>query len=284
MTAAAVVIGLLLAGLPVRPASGACPAPDAEPVLRMAADLPSAQLTLLRCTREELRRGDWASVDMRLAAARQAGPALSPADAESWRELVDRLTATRVVDAHAWRAAESLTAPIASSRQWLRNAVVALADARLAWRTQDRGTFARVLAEAHALRALGRSLHDIDISRAALLVQAAAAGGQYERDEMQMLLEAAHQHEMSMRNALGESYVPVVIAMELEADLWLQTDRYARAADVYRVVVTAHPGRPHGWIGLSKAYRRLGHDAEAVASDREARRLSPDFTFADDRP
>ena len=272
---------ILLTGWLLQPTVAMCPSAADAPVLRTTADLPSAWLTLLRCTRESLRLGDWAAVDTRLAVARRAGLALTPSDADSWYDLVDRLTATRIVDAHAWHGAETLAAPISPAREWLRTMVAAVSRARLAWQTQDREMFAHVLADARALRALGAAQGDVDLTRAALIVQAAAAGGQYERDEMHLLLEAAHQHEQSLRDAFGEEYVPVVIARELEADLWLQTDRYARAADVYRAVIAAHPGRPHPWMGLAAAYRRLGHVAEAEASATEARRLSPGFTFAD---
>ncbi len=253
-----------------------CPAPGVVPTLRGAADLPAARLTLLRCVRADLRAGEWDAADARLSAARLAGATLTPPDAAIWRDLVDRLTGTRVIDARAWDDAPSLTATM-SAGSWVRAMVAAIAEARRAWRTQDAAAFARVMKVADNLRAEAQVRQDPEIGRAAQIVQAAAAGGQYERDEMQLLLEQAHRAEVALRDALGELHVPVVLAAELEADLWLQTDRYARAAEVYRAVIADHPARVQSWLGLADAYRRLGHVREADMAEAQARELAPLF-------
>lgn len=248
-------------------------------MLRGSSDLPTARLTLLRCVRADLQQGRWAAVDARLAAARGAGEVLPTAEGEAWRDLVDRLTGTRIIDARAWAAAPTLAAPLApsSSSSWLHQMVTAVAGARLAWRAQDASAFDRLLSVARQLRQLGQRRDDPEIARAGLLVQAAVAGGQYERDEMQLLLEDAGRIERTLADALGERFVPIVLAAELEADLLLQTDRYAAAAERYREVIARHPARVQSWLGLAEAYGRLGYSAEAAEARATATRLAPAF-------
>lgn len=258
-----------------------CPPADVAPALHRAADLPDARLTLLRCVRADLRAGAWDAVDTRLTAARRSGATLGRADLTAWRDLLDRLAATRIIDARAWDDAAVLAVSISDGSAWLRTMVNAIAEARRAWRTQDREAFARVMRTADDLRVLADDRQDLEIGRAALIVQATAAGGQYEREEMQLLLEDAHRTEVVWRQALGELHVPVVLAAELEADLWLQTDRYARAAEVYRAVIAEHPGRVQSWLGLASAYRRLGHVQEAAVAETQARTLAPRFRTQD---
>lgn len=256
-----------------------CPTPDTVPVVRGSIEAVPARLTLVRCVRADLRSGLWEDVDRRLEAARRALVAMGPAERAPWQALVDRLTATRIVDAHAWTRAGVLAAPLVASSPWLHQMVTALADAREAWRTQDAAAFARLLREAQALRDHGRTSGDAEISRAGVLVQATVAAGQYERDEMQLLLEDAQRLEQTLDAAAGELFVPVVLARELEADLWLQTDRYLQASEVYRAVIAAQPARVQSWLGLAEAYRRLGYVTEAGVAEAEARRLAPAFRF-----
>lgn len=256
-----------------------CPTPDTVPVVRGASEAVPARLTLARCVRADLRLGRWEDVDRRLEAARRALVSMGPAERAPWQGLVDRLTATRVVDARAWAQADVLATPLAASSPWLHRLVIAMAEAREAWRTQDGAAFARLLREAQALRDRGRATGDAEISRAGLLVQAAVAGGQYERDEMQLLLEEAQGLEQMLGTVAGELFVPVVLARELEADLWLQTDRYLQASEVYRAVIATHPARVQSWLGLADAYRRLGYATEAGLAEAEARRLAPAFRF-----
>lgn len=253
-----------------QPVLAGCPPPEVSPTLRGSADVEAARLALLRCVRADLQAQDWTQADRRLSSARRAGDTLTTVERAQWRMLVDELTATRVIDAHAWDEAPALTASMTDASAWLRDTVNAIADARRAWRSQDLDTFDRVLRVASSLQALAAESGDPRIERAARLVQAAAAGGQYERDEMQLLLEEAHRSEARQRAALGEQYVPVVIAAELEADLWLQTDRYARAAEMYRQVLAQHPARVQSWRGLAESYRRLGHEEAADDADRRA--------------
>lgn len=269
---------------------GASPQPALEPCAATAVvaptppRLPEASRALRDCVRRDLRRGAWTQADRRLVAARAATSTLPGAYAEAWTGLVDRLVATRIVDAHAWDRAVGLAARLELRTPWLVTMVRGVSTARQAWATQDAAAFARALDDARALARRGDEADDLEIRRAARLVQAAVAGGQYERDEMQLLLDEARATEAALQATLGDAYVPVVIARELEADLWLQTDRFAAAAAAYKDVIAAHPWRVQPWLGLAEAYRRLGYTREAAQCLTDARAMAPDFTFESGEP
>jgi tetratricopeptide (TPR) repeat protein len=267
---------LLLAGLiaprPGQPEAAPCPPPDDIPVV--ATPLDDALSSLRRCVRADLRRGAWDLAERRLDAALEAPDA--PA---AWRSLVDRLAATRIVDARAWTQAPELAASFRESTPWLASMVTGIADARLAWRTQDAEAFDRILDTARTLAAEGDASRDLEVARAARLLQAAVAGGQYERDEMQLLLDEADATETALRHALGDAYVPVVIARELEGDLLLQTDRYEAAVAAYEAVVRAYPSRVQPWLGLADAHERLGNVAAAARCRQVAVTMAPGFAF-----
>lgn len=242
--------------------------------------LPSSSLpALVEEVRDALRVGAWAEADRRLAAGRATAAALPAAEAALWFGALDRLTITRLVDARAWSRADELVAPVLASTPWLATMGEGFAVARAAWATQDAPAFARALGLARDLATQGARADDLEIVRAARIVQAAVAGGQYERDEMQLLLDEARATETALRATIGEAYLPVVIARELEADLLLQSDRYAAAASLYREVVGEHPGRVQPWLGLAEAYQRLGFDSEAAECLAAARQLAPGFAF-----
>ena len=131
----------------------------------------------------------------------------------------------------------------------------------------------RARAELVRLDRLARTagpLSEAELAR--LLVQGAIAGAQYERDEMQLLLEAAHDLEMRLL-AGDELRAPVVLAAELEADLLRVTDRYAAASERYRDLLVEWPRRVQSRIGLADAYRRLGFAREAEETLAQARAL-----------
>ncbi len=279
------MLGLSVAGA-ARQDGPACPPPDQPPLTASRGE--DARVLLRQCVRGELRRGAWDEADRRIRAAREAyvsglssaGRGATGSGArEAWHDLLDRLTATRIVDARAWTRAPELAGPLRERTPWLASMVTGLATARLAWRTQDAAAFDRVLETARALAAQGEASGDLEIVRAARLVQAAVAGGQYERDEMQLLLDEADATETALRHTLGDAYVPVVIARELEADLLLQTDRYAAAVTAYEAVIAAHPWRVQPWLGLAAAHERLGHSAEAARCREVAAAIAPGFTF-----
>lgn len=269
--------------------TGALGSPDraacatAPPTVVSAATLPDAARHVRACVRALLRQGAWEDADRRLSAARAAAPA-DERLAATWMGLIDRLSATRVVDARAWTRTAEVVSSMQAHTSWLATMVEGLATARQAWATQDAAAFGRALQAARTLAAHGAAADDLEITRAARLVQAAVAGGQYERDEMQLLLDEARATEQALGATLGDAYLPVVIARELEADLLLQTDRFAAAAAAYRDVIAAHPWRVQPWLGLAEAYRRLGHAREAAQCLAEARAMAPDFAWQDRSP
>lgn len=67
---------------------------------------------------------------------------------------------------------------------------------------------------------------------ARLLLRAAAAAAQSERDEMRLYLDAALQVE-DLQRAAGEPGAPLVSVAELAGDLWLQVHRYDDARLAY---------------------------------------------------
>lgn len=67
---------------------------------------------------------------------------------------------------------------------------------------------------------------------ARLVLQAAAAAAQSERDEMRLYIDSAIQME-SLQLAAGQGGAPVVSASELAGDFWLQVSRYDEARRAY---------------------------------------------------
>ena len=102
---------------------------------------------------------------------------------------------------------------------------------------------------------------------ARLLLQAAAAGAQSERDEMSLYLDAAVQMD-TLQRAAGQPGAPVVSSLEVAGDLWLQLFRYADARRYY--VQAAGPGPPTVRVraGLARTAVRLGESATACAEYR----------------
>jgi len=271
---------VIVAGLTLLPASmrqlpaGAttCAAPSATPQVSGAA-LQTARATLARCVREDLHAGRWRNAADRLSRAQQAGAILREADRRAWQALVARLDATRQVDGGQWTTLIDAVMPHEEALPWVGPLVRGVAAARASWSRQDTALQARARAELVRLDRLARTagaLSDAELAR--LLVQGAIAGAQYERDEMQLLLEAAH--DLEVRLVAGdELQVPVVLATELEADLLRLTDRYAAASERYRDLLVEWPLRVQSRVGLADAYRRLGSAREAEAALAEARDL-----------
>ena len=271
---------VIVAGLTLLPASmrqvpagaTACAAPSATPQVP-GSKLPTTRATLARCVREDLDAGRWRSAADRLVRAQQAGALLPEADRRAWQALVARLDATRQVDGGQWTALVDAVIAHEEALPWVGPLVRGVAAARASWSRQDAALQARARAELVRLDRLARTagaLSDAELAR--LLVQGAIAGAQYERDEMQLLLEAAH--DLEMRLVAGdELQVPVVLATELEADLLRLTDRYAAASERYRDLLVEWPLRVQSRVGLADAYRRLGSAREAEAALAEARDL-----------
>lgn len=285
MTSAALIVGLLtgLAGgqsssaQVAAPAPGgtasSCPAPVEEPRVLPVSRLPDARLTLGRCVQRDLDEGRWRDAEQRLSAARRAGAWLRDVDRRPWHALVLRLDAARLVDTARWDALMTTVLPAEDALPWVGPLVRGVAAARASWAEQDTALQARAREQLVRLAQLARQAGPLsEEERARLLVQGAMAGAQYERDEMQLLLDAAHDLEQRLL-AGDELAVPVVLAWELEADLLRVTDRYAAASERYRDVLVEMPRRVHARIGLADAYRRLGYAREADETQAQARAL-----------
>lgn len=131
-----------------------------------------------------------------------------------------------------------------------------LADAREAFR--DGGT-AEALAPVHAaiegLGAISQGRRgSAEIAR--LVLQAAAAAAQSERDEMRLYLETAIQMEV-IQSAAGLPGAPLLGATEIAGDLWLQVDRYEDARRAYADAADRVGPSLRMMVGNARASSRL---------------------------
>ena len=157
-------------------------------------------------------------------AARHRSPFLACADRADW-------TPTRLVDAGSWDALADSVLPHEEALPWVGPLVRGVAAARTSWARQDAALQARARAELTRLEQLAREAGPIsEEERARLLVQGAMAGAQYERDEMQLLLDGRARSRSHGCSAGDHCACPVVLAWELQADLLRVTDRYAAAS------------------------------------------------------
>lgn len=140
-----------------------------------------------------------------------------------------------------------------------------LVDAREAFR--DGGTaeaLAPVLAAVEGLGAISQGRRgSAEIAR--LVLQAAAAAAQSERDEMRLYLETAMQMEV-IQGAAGLPGAPLVSATEIAGDLWLQVDRYEDARRAYADAVDRVGPSLRIMVGNARASSRLGDASAACAS------------------
>ena len=102
---------------------------------------------------------------------------------------------------------------------------------------------------------------------ARLLLQAAAAGAQSERDEMALYLDAATVME-TLQRAAGQPGPPVLSTVEVAGGLWLQVYRYADARRYYMQAVEQNRVTPPVLAGLARTAARLGIEAVACAEYR----------------
>jgi hypothetical protein len=100
---------------------------------------------------------------------------------------------------------------------------------------------------------------------ARLVLQAAAAAAQSERDEMRLYIESATQMEVVQR-AAGQRGAPLVSAAEVAGDLWLQVSRYEDARAAYTAAAEHVGFTPRILSGLARAARRLSDMAAACAA------------------
>lgn len=268
--------GLVLAPLANRQSPGTaygCPPPSAQALVTPGSVLPAARSILARCVRGDLDEGRWRDAAERLARAQHAGAILPDVERAAWHALVLRLEATMRVDIGAWTTLIDAVFPHEDALPWVGPLVRGVAAARASWARQDAALQQRARAELAHLEGLARAAGPVsEAELARLLVQGAIAGAQYERDDMQLLLEAAHDLETRLLPG-DDALVPVVLSRELEADLLRLTDRYAAASERYRDLLVERPRRVQSRIGLADAWRRLGRVREAEAAIAEASNL-----------
>jgi hypothetical protein len=102
-----------------------------------------------------------------------------------------------------------------------------------------------------------------------LLLRAASAAAQSERDEMGLLLETATKLEQQQR-AAGLPSAPVISAYEVAGDLWLQVHRFEDAHRAYLTASEQGFATRRVTLGLARTFSRLG---DAPASCEQYRTL-----------
>jgi hypothetical protein len=110
-----------------------------------------------------------------------------------------------------------------------------------------------------------RSAGETQIVR--FVLQAAIAAAQSEREEVALLIEHAIDLEAQRRSA-GLSGAPVVTAVEVAGDLWLQVHRYDDARRAYARAADRVGRTPRVVLGLARAALRLSDFASACAEYR----------------
>lgn len=162
-----------------------------------------------------------------------------------------------------------------------------LVDAREAF---GQGAPQESLAPVHeAIAALARLARNrpgpAEIAR--LILQAAAAAAQSERDEMSLYLDAVARME-ALQRAAGQRGAPVLGSLEVAGDLWLQVHRYAEARRAY-TAAAEHGGTTLRILaGLARTAARLSARDEACGEyrmliDRWGTRLAEPPEIADAR-
>jgi tetratricopeptide (TPR) repeat protein len=209
---------------------------------------------------------------------------LPPTDAELpelIRRAVSRMRVSMLVASRNWDAVRSL-APQSIHDDELDAFARGLASARLGWRTQEASLFSDARQSADRLEQLAHEGDAVtETTRRWLLVRAAIAGGQYERDEMTMMLRQAQRIEEELVNT-GRADQPLIRVDELAGELRWQLQDAGHARLHYRDLLALAPRHAAALIGLARAEQALGQvEAARVA----ARQFLDVWTAADpDRP
>jgi hypothetical protein len=103
---------------------------------------------------------------------------------------------------------------------------------------------------------------------ARLMLQAAAAAAQSERDEMQLYLETAIRME-TVQRAAGMAGAPLIAAAEAAGDLWLQVHRYDEARRTYDEAAQQVGSSPRVLYGRARAARGVNDVTVACAAFRQ---------------
>jgi hypothetical protein len=123
-----------------------------------------------------------------------------------------------------------------------------------AWR--QGGTEASLAPVRAAASVLARDQAPPTMQIARLVLAAAMAAAQTERDEMALWLAGAVQQELLQRDA-GQPGAPYLSALEAAGDLWMRVDRYVDALHAYERAVEAIGRTPRLTAGLARARQRL---------------------------
>jgi len=102
---------------------------------------------------------------------------------------------------------------------------------------------------------------------ARLMLHAAAAAAQSEREEMRLYIETATQMEL-LQQAAGFEGAPLVSAAELAGELWLQVHHYDEAQRAFTEAAARRGANLRILAGLARATRRLGDAAAACSAYR----------------
>ncbi len=102
---------------------------------------------------------------------------------------------------------------------------------------------------------------------ARLVLQAASAAAQSERDEMRLYIDSAIQME-SLQLAAGQGGAPIVSASELAGDFWLQVSRYEDARRAYTEAAERVGFTLRILSGLARTARRLNDMPAACTAYR----------------
>lgn len=110
---------------------------------------------------------------------------------------------------------------------------------------------------------------------ASLILRAAAAAAQSEREEMAVVLAQALQVERA-GGARGADGAPILSAHQMAGDLWLQVHRYDEAAAAFLVARGVAGDAPRVTVGLARALAREGRIPDACDAYRTVERFAAD--------
>ena len=103
---------------------------------------------------------------------------------------------------------------------------------------------------------------------ARLMLHAAAAAAQSERDEMRLYIESATQME-ALQQTAGFDGAPLVPAAELAGELWLQVHQYEAAQEAYQEASARAGENLRTRAGLARVARRLNDRTSACSAYRK---------------
>ena len=192
-------------------------------------------------------------------------PPCSPRDNQ---HVQDGTARARVFDLPGAANAYAQAAPACAEAQLAAHYLRGLAAARRAYAQGGSAeSLAPVKLATDAIDALEAALPAL-VPIARVLLQAAAASAQSERDQMSILLEHATRLEAVQLEA-AQPGLPGVTAHEAAGDLWLQVHGYEEARRAYLDAAARVGMTPRVHLGLARVAARLKDGATACAHYRE---------------